>query len=134
VYVFGRSIGGAVGIYGVSTTTHPVRGLIVENTFTSVPEVVTAHIPYISTLINLLVLRNKWPSLERVGTIKCPILFINGESDELIPPRMTSALRNAATASRFTMHLQVPRGGHNDTYMIDKRQYLQTIKEFFTEA
>lgn len=30
--------------------------------------------------------RNHWPSIDRIGKIKCPILFIKSLKDEIVPP------------------------------------------------
>lgn len=46
-----------------------------------------------------LVLKNYWPSIDRIGSLEVPILFIMGLKDELIPPiQMDKLYKNANKA------------------------------------
>ena len=113
VYIFGRSLGGAVAIYAGSTTSYPVRGIIVENTFTSIPNMVDALMP-IAAYIKPLVLRINWSSIDSIKDIITPILFVVGTDDELIPPKMITELKENAIKSRFTELYKIRGGTHND--------------------
>jgi abhydrolase domain-containing protein 13 len=55
-----------------------------ENTFTSLPELVDHLMPKVAYL-KKFVLRNYWPTLERISQLECKVLFIAGVKDELIP-------------------------------------------------
>ena len=90
LYVYGRSLGGAVGVYG---STNPkfsphIKGLILENTFTSIPSVAN-HIfsGFLAVFRPFLwiLLRNHWNSLRLIPKIEAPILFIKSVNDELVP-------------------------------------------------
>ena len=94
VFIFGRSLGGAVTIYS-ATLEYPVRGIILENTFTCIGDMVSAIMPKLAWL-KFLVLRIDWPSEKRMASVKCPILMISGGQDELVPPRHMERLREAA--------------------------------------
>lgn len=74
VYVHGRSLGGAVAV-GSVVGQSKVKGLILENTFTSIQDVLASLAPLLSTLSPLL-LRNKWESKALMHKLKCPVLFI----------------------------------------------------------
>ena len=73
VYILGRSLGGAVGIYAASITKYQqrIKGLIVENTFTCIRDVVYSIIGKLVFLRPLiwLLLRNHWNSLARIKDI-----------------------------------------------------------------
>lgn len=84
IILMGRSLGGAVAIYAQGTYTYPIKGLILENTFTSISDLVDKIFPFVSR-IKWLLLRNHWESKNIIGKIKCPIYFIMAEKDELIP-------------------------------------------------
>ena len=84
VYVFGKSLGGAVSIYVCSEFNFRVRGLILENTFTSLSHLVDTIMPYVRLLKKWL-LKNFWPSIDRIHKINIPTLFLISEKDELIP-------------------------------------------------
>lgn len=72
VFIFGRSLGGAVGIQLVEKVQHKVLGLILENTFTSIPDMVDSIFPFLK-LFKGLILRMYWPSLERIPNIRVPM-------------------------------------------------------------
>ncbi len=48
-----------------------------------------------------LVLKNFWGSIDRIGSVKCPILFITGLKDELIPSVQMERLYQAANKAAF---------------------------------
>jgi len=45
IYVHGRSLGGAVGIYALRNSIYPVKGLIIENTFTNISDMIDKIFP-----------------------------------------------------------------------------------------
>jgi len=44
---------------------------------------------------------NHWRSIDLIGYIKSPILFVKSERDELIPPSHMNDLMNHANQSKF---------------------------------
>ncbi len=44
---------------------------------------------------------NHWRSIDLIGYIKAPILFIKSEKDELIPPEQMNNLMNNANQSKL---------------------------------
>lgn len=79
VYLYGRSLGGAVAVYVAthSPEASRIRGVILENTFTSMADMVDAVLGRLSFLKHFI-LRNHWKSKEIVHRIRAPILFIKG--------------------------------------------------------
>lgn len=67
IYVLGRSLGGAVSIYIATQPAYKneIKGLILENTFTSIQDMVKVLFPPLAHLKFLH--RNFWPSRERIG-------------------------------------------------------------------
>ena len=59
----------------------------------------------------------------------CPILFISGLRDELVPPEHMKRLHDAAVKSIHRDWHPVPGGMHNDTCMRDPT-YISTIQTF----
>jgi hypothetical protein len=69
-------------------------GLIVENTFTSLPDIgreLFGGIPGISYLPDLC-FKNQYQSIDKVKHLTVPGLFISGQADTMIPPKMMSSL------------------------------------------
>lgn len=85
VFLYGRSLGGAVAIHAINEHPHAFRGLIVENTFTSMGDMVDKIFFFVRHL-KWLILRNHWRSADLIGKVTHPIFFIAGNQDELVPP------------------------------------------------
>jgi fermentation-respiration switch protein FrsA (DUF1100 family) len=128
VFVFGRSLGGAVAIYAAGLD-FPIAGIILENTFTNIADMVNAVMPKIAFL-KFLILKIDWPSLTRIKTLKCRMLFISGQSDELVPVAHMNALYEAAVDAKQKEILKVEGGDHNNTWKQAWPQYPLRIKEF----
>jgi len=120
VVVHGRSLGGAIATRLASE--RPVDGLIIESTFTSLADMAgRTAIP----LARRLVAYN-FDSLACIGQVEAPVLVVHGEEDELIPLAMGEQLRDAASAD----WLAVPRGKHNDTWIVGGAAYWQKFASF----
>jgi fermentation-respiration switch protein FrsA (DUF1100 family) len=91
MFLIGRSLGGAVAIYTASQYKQLFRGVIVENTFTSMGDMVD-KIFFFLRYFKFLILRNYWQSIDLVKDIQSPMLFITGDQDELVPMQMTLEL------------------------------------------
>ena len=94
----GRSIGGAVAIYAASQAknhiSQKIQGVILENTFTSIIDVVCSFAKFLEYLrlpLYLLV-SQKWNSLKAIKNVQAPTLFMMADRDELIPIRQMEKL------------------------------------------
>ena len=143
-YVFGRSLGGAVALHlaaHAEAVGTPLAGCIVENTFTSISDMVDRVLPFL-TPIKPFVLRIGWNSLQLLqqGKItKTPMLFLAGSADELVPHAQMQQLRDAAhlacMAAGLTPHWYVVAGGtHNETWVQGGRPYWQAWVKFLQQA
>ena len=118
IILFGRSLGGAVAIHLAqhSQLSQKISAIIVENTFTSIPEV--AKLLFNCKLVKFIpkwVYKSKYDSLSKIKSIKVPILFLSGLDDELIPPIMMHTLFELASSD--VKHIQHFEGGtHNFTW------------------
>lgn len=127
VFLFGRSLGGAVAMELASRREAQIRGIIVENTFTSMEDLVKHLSPAFSKHM-VRAMMNKWDTLSIIGNISKPMLFLSGRADEIVPPRMMSALYKAAILSEGRELAAFPKGKHNSTCL--SRGYYETIKRF----
>ena len=73
VFIHGRSLGGAVGIYAIThffktKILYPfkIKGIILEITFTSISDMVDKVFPFLKPF-KWIMLRNHWPSSSRIG-------------------------------------------------------------------
>ncbi|KAL4464801.1 hypothetical protein ABPG74_011362 [Tetrahymena malaccensis] len=133
IYLHGRSLGGAVSIYSASTLKFNLAGVIVENTFTSISDMVDVIFSKVRFLKGL-VLRNYWPSIERIQKIKQPMLFIRSDLDELVPPAQMNRLYQTATSARFKKLHVIPDGDHNNSWTRDQYAYFNAVQNFFKDC
>jgi len=134
IIVFGRSLGGAVAIDLASRAENNsrIRCVMVENTFTSIPEV--AKSLFDVKLVRYMpkwMYKNQYMSRIKVPRMTVPILYLSGSGDKLIPPSMMSELYNS-TASEGKQLAKFPGGSHNETWMCN--HYYQTVEYFLEEV
>ena len=70
------------------------RGLIVESSFTSLPDI-AAELSW-SWLPTRLIMTQRYDSIEKVRTVNLPVLFVHGTGDRYVPAKFSQALFEAA--------------------------------------
>ena len=93
-FIYGHSLGGAVAIeLGLR---HPeAAGLILESTFTSIPDM--AKLTYWMFPTDWL-LNQRFDALAKIPLLRLPVLFIHGTADAEVPYTMSERLFAAGTA------------------------------------
>lgn len=129
IILFGRSLGGAVSFALAERYSAQVSGIIVENTFTSISDMVDVVLPLVASAKHLVMAIN-WNSLDIVKKLKNAMLFISGDSDELVPPKLMKSLFDNATNSVYKDLYTVNGGGHNDTWVKAREKWYERIREF----
>jgi alpha-beta hydrolase superfamily lysophospholipase len=127
-YIYGHSLGGAVAIdlaANVSNTPASARGLIVESSFTSLPELVSeSGYGWLPILIS-----QKFDSVAKIRQIAMPVLIVHGEDDRYVPPHLSSALFAAAPQPKKL--LLVANGSHNNSVWAGDADYRLALDELF---
>lgn len=116
IILHGRSLGGAVA---VDLSREEVGGLILESTFTTAFRVITRYpiLPF-----------DNFKSIEKIGSVQCPVLIIHGTQDRTIPSYHGERLFEAANEPKTA--LWVEGAGHNNLFYTGHERYLNTIAEF----
>ncbi|HEX5634400.1 MAG TPA: alpha/beta fold hydrolase [Gemmatimonadales bacterium] len=125
-YLFGHSLGGAIAIH-LATEVDDARGLIVEGTFTSIPEVFQTTkwgwLP-VTALIT-----QRFDSIGKIDRVRAPLLVVHGSRDGLIRPQLARSLyERARVPKRFVL---VEGGTHYSTNRLGGAQYREALKELF---
>jgi abhydrolase domain-containing protein 13 len=92
-----------------------VQAIVLENTYTCIGDMVDKLMPVLSPFKNHL-LKIKWDSDRKIRHLLQPILFVSGDSDELVPTEHMVRLHALATKSRLPVFYSVGGGTHNDTW------------------
>lgn len=123
IVLMGRSIGGGVMI---ELARDGARGLVVESTFTALPDV-AARI-YRPIPVQWF-MRSRFNSLDKIASYQGPLLVSHGTDDTLVPLEMGKRLYDAA-GSRTKKFFTVPNGEHNDS---QPYAYYEQLGEFFKQ-
>jgi len=126
IVIFGKSLGGAVAI-DLATEVEPA-GLIVESSFTSIPDMAGKHYPFVPKFM----VRTQMNSLAKITTISCPKLFIHSKADRVVPYALGRKLYEAAPEPK-SFH-EVHGAGHNETWLVGGSAYFDAIAGFVAQA
>ncbi|KAI8553399.1 hypothetical protein RHMOL_Rhmol05G0013100 [Rhododendron molle] len=144
IVVFGRSLGGAVGAVLTKNNPEKVAALILENTFTSIMDMAGVLLPFLKWFIGgsgsktpkvlNFVVRSPWSTIDIIGQIKQPILFLSGLQDEMVPPvHMQMLYAKAAAHNRPCTFVEFPNGMHMDTWLAGGDHYWRTVQLFLEQ-
>jgi fermentation-respiration switch protein FrsA (DUF1100 family) len=122
IVLAGRSLGGAVATW--LAERHTPRALILESTFTSVPDLASELYPWLP--VRLLV-RFRYDTASRLRRVQAPVLIVHSRTDEIIPYHHGQRLFEAAREPKAFLEVQ---GGHNDGFQPAFHLYEQGIRSF----
>ncbi len=117
IIAYGNSIGAAVALD--LAVRKPVAGLILQGAFVTAFRVVT-RIPILPF--------DKYDNLTKIKLLKCPLLMIHGDIDNLISIWHGKKLYSVAPLPKE--FYQVKNAGHNDIVMAAGEEYWQTMASF----
>ena len=133
VFLFGRSLGGAVAASVALDKSLPFKGVIIENTFTTLGDLVDIMFPPLKYVRDFL-LKSKFETIKIIDKIKRPILFCRSENDELIPKSQMDNLYNMANGASFKQYYVIKNGTHNDGFRYDRDGYANAIKKYINDC
>lgn len=122
IVIFGRSLGGAIAAW--LAQKHNPGALIIESSFTSIPELAAELYPYFPVK---LLCRYRYNTAEYISKISCPILIIHNVNDEFVPFKHGQKLFEAAREPKEFLKTV---GTHNELDWASREQYEKSIKSF----
>jgi fermentation-respiration switch protein FrsA (DUF1100 family) len=125
IVLFGHSLGSAVAVELAGRV--PAAGLILDGALTSVVDRAQELFPYAPVR---WIAASRYPSIERVGELTLPKLFLHARADEVIPIAHGRRLFEAAAQPKRFVELQ---GTHGDAFDADSAAYFGAIGRFVTE-
>lgn len=129
IILMGRSLGGAVtaGLAGdLGREGVLPAGLVLESTFTSVPDM-GAHIyPWLP--VRQLV-RYQYNAVEDLSDVRLPALFAHSRDDDIVPYALGHRLHESYSGPKMFLELS---GDHNGGYMLMGQAYLDGLNRFLT--
>ena len=109
IVVFGESLGSGVAVRMASERR--LGAVILEAPFTSAADAGQRAYPFLPVR---LLIRDRFDSLSRIGSIGAPLLIVHGERDRVVPADHGRRLLAAAAEPKEGVFL--PDAGHNDAF------------------
>lgn len=108
---FGESLGAAVAVR--LALEYPPAALILRSPFSSLTAIGHHHYPLLPVR---WLLRDRYPSIDRIAHVGCPILVVVGEDDRIIPPGDSGLLYDAARQPKRLV--TIAGADHNDEDLV----------------
>ncbi len=123
VVFFGESLGAAVAVE-LATEFQP-SALILRSPFSSMTRIGAHHYPLLPVR---QFLRDRYPSIDRIGRITCPLLVIAGDDDRIVPLEDTQRLFDAAHEPKQMVVIE--GADHNDEELMWGPRVIGAIAKF----
>lgn len=127
IIIYGESLGGAVGI-DLAVKQNNAAALIVQSSFTSMPEQIKRFRPGLRIFPLNLILTQRFNSLAKVRSLAVPVLFLHGTNDPIVSYKMSRSLYYAAPEPKTLFY--IPEGEHFRIYRSGEYSYLRAIERF----
>lgn len=125
--LFGESLGAAVAVE-LAVEREPAA-LILRSPFASLADMVRTHYPLPGAH---LLLRDEYPSDERIGAIGAPVLVIAGSEDATVPPTQSRELYELAGEPKELV--VIPGADHNDAELVAGETMTEAIVRFIRDV
>ena len=122
IVLFGHSLGTGVTIELARHVS--AAGLIVEDAYTSVADRGQEVFPVLPIR---LIAKSRFASIDKVGSLRLPKLFLHARNDRTIPIEHGRKLFAAAAEPKEFVELNA---GHADAYTVDRMRYYGAIDAF----
>lgn len=121
----GSSMGG--GVTAQLATEVDAAAVILESTFTSVPETLSDTYPFVPAK---WICHIQFRNVDKVGRIKCPVLILHSRQDTVIPFEHSQRLLEKVAAPKMFVEI---RGAHHGGKFDSRETYLQGLGTFVEE-
>lgn len=120
IVLVGHSLGGGVAVD--LAARDGARGLILEGTFTNLPDVAASHVPLLPVRA---VMSAKLDSIAKIPAYRGPLLQVHGDADRIVPYDLGRKLFRAANEPK--QFVTIPGGDHNHHYTVE---YVTALDRF----
>jgi hypothetical protein len=123
IVFFGESLGAAVAVR--LALEFPPAALILRSPFSSLTALGQHHYPILPVR---WLLRDRYPSIDRIARITSPLLVIVGEDDLVVPAADSAALYDAAPHPKRLV--TIPGADHNDDELAAGPHVIRAVVDF----
>ena len=131
-FIYGHSLGGALAVDLIARELKhepdAVAGLIIESTFTSIPDVVRGMkwgwVPGIGFAVT-----QPFDTLGKIRDLRSPLLVLHGTADGVVPHAMADELY-AAAGSSYKKLIKIEGGSHSGSSRSGGAAYREAVLNF----
>ena len=123
IVFFGESLGAAVAVQ--LALEFPPAALILRSPFSSMAAIGSHHYPILPVR---WLLRDRYPSIDRIRRVTSPLLIVAGDEDRIVPFADTQVLFDAAPEPKRLV--VIPGADHNDEALAEGPALVRAIGEF----
>ena len=134
IVLYGESLGGGVAVplaAELCDAGTPPAGVVLRSTFSSLTDAASYHYPWLPVR---LLLRDRYPSLDAIARVTCPLLVVHGTEDRVVPIALGRRLFEAAPEESSSgiekRFVEVPRADHNDLLLVGFDRFEREITTF----
>lgn len=113
------------------TSPHAIWKHVVENNLRLYYDNMMSSIADVMCREKIQVGSKDYSCQDALTKCKVPVLFIHGTDDDFVPVEMTYENYKACVSQKRL--LIIPGAGHGMSYVIDKKWYEQTVKQFWAD-
>jgi pimeloyl-ACP methyl ester carboxylesterase len=136
IILYGESLGGGVAVRLAAEMCEadtPPGGLILRSTFSSLVDAGKHHYPFLPVRLALV---DRYPSVDRIPQVTCPILQFHGARDSIMPIKLGRRLFEAAPEKSSSgiakQFVELPTAGHNDVTTVAEAELRAAIQQFLS--
>ena len=127
VVYFGESLGSAVAVE--LAVAEPPAALILRSPFTSMAAIGRVHYSWLPVGA---ILKDRYPSDERIGEVEVPTLVVASDADSIVPIDQSRAIYEAAPGPKHLV--VVPGADHNDPNLVSGPEVIDEVMTFIGQA
>lgn len=134
IVLYGESLGGGVATRLAAELCEagtPPGGLVLRSTFSSAVDVGCHQMPWLPVRWCMF---DKYPSIERIPGVTCPVMILHGECDSLIPcefgERLFAAAPEKSSAGVPRRMVRLASADHNDVLETERDAYRTAVADF----
>jgi uncharacterized protein len=121
IIAFGESLGG--GVAAELAVREPVGGLVLQSTFTSIPDIAAELFPWLPVR---WLGKIRYDTRTKLPRLHLPVLMMHSRLDEIVP--FHHGQRNFAAAKQPKLFWELT-GGHNDP-LADRQHFIDGLEQF----
>jgi len=128
IIAYGQSVGSAPAVRLASR--HRIGGAVLHSPLASALQVIDPRPDACCRPSCVLCCIDAFPNDRNMSSIRCPVLIMHGERDDIVPLHNAQKLQKRCKEAYQMQPYIHPEAGHNDLIEVDKKTYFDRLSTF----